>query len=188
MSFPELGPNLKRRASGFERLYAEHADSLFSFFAYRTGDRALADDLLADTFERVLRCGRTFDPSRGSEKTWLYAIARNLLRDHVRRRLAEVRAIENFACSSPGERSNDATVTVEARESLGCALAALSAAEREAVSLRFGGDLKLREIAQVTQEPTTTVESRIYRALEKLRDFLDRSPEEEYTPARRAAR
>ena len=68
----------------FDRLYAEHAESLLSFLALRTGDRALAEDVFADTFERVLRKRGTFDRRRGSEKAWLYTIALNLLRDHFR--------------------------------------------------------------------------------------------------------
>ena len=62
------------RQHDFERLYAEHAAPLLAFLDYRTGDRALAEDLLADTFERVLRSRRPFDPRRGSEKAWLYTI------------------------------------------------------------------------------------------------------------------
>ena len=43
------------RQDQFERLYAEHAQPLFAFLTYRTGDRVQAEDLLADTFERALR-------------------------------------------------------------------------------------------------------------------------------------
>src|SRR3954463_8674008 len=82
------------REMDFERLYETHAQALFAFLAYRTGDRALAEDLLADTFERVLRARRRFDPRKGSEKAWLYAIAMNLVRDHHRRQGAESRALE----------------------------------------------------------------------------------------------
>ena len=51
------------RDDEFERLYAAEAAGLFSFLAYRTGDRALAEDLLADAFERALRArgGRQVD-------------------------------------------------------------------------------------------------------------------------------
>ena len=42
------------RDEEFERLYAAEAQGLFGFLVYRTGDRALAEDLLADTFERAL--------------------------------------------------------------------------------------------------------------------------------------
>src|SRR3954452_15455517 len=78
------------RDEDFERLYAAEAAGLFSFLAYRTGDRALAEDLLADAFERALRS--RYDRRRGSRRTWLYAIALNALRDHLRRAAAEGRA------------------------------------------------------------------------------------------------
>ena len=77
-----------------EALWRDQAQGLFAFLAYRTGDRALAEDLLADAFERALRSRVKFDRRRGSEKTWLYAIALNLLRDHARRTAAEGRALE----------------------------------------------------------------------------------------------
>ncbi len=51
-------------------------------------------------------------------------------------------------------------------------LATFSGPEREAVSLRYGAELTLPEIAKLTGEPLTTVESRVRRALEKLRDAL----------------
>src|SRR6476620_12317984 len=82
------------RDEAFERLYAEHAQALYGFLSYRTGERLLAEDLLADTFERALRGRRRFDRRKASEKTWLYTIALNCLRDHVRRRGAESRALE----------------------------------------------------------------------------------------------
>ena len=77
------------RDDAFERLYGEHAQALYGFLSYRTGDRVLAEDLLADTFERALRAHKRFDPRKASEKTWLYAIALNCLRDHARRRVRD---------------------------------------------------------------------------------------------------
>jgi RNA polymerase sigma factor (sigma-70 family) len=157
------------RHQDFERLYAAHASQLLAFLVYRTGDRALAEDLLADTFERVLRGRGRFDPRRGGEKTWLYAIALNCLRDHARRRSAEQRALEG---SAPGADETVATDAVLERDVVHRSLGALSADERLAVALRFGADLTMPEIAKLTGEPLTTVEGRIYRALGKLRAEL----------------
>ena len=78
----------------FEALYEEHARSLYGFLAYRTGNPALAEDLLADTFERALTARRPFDVRKGEAKTWLYSIALNLLRDSARRSATEQRALE----------------------------------------------------------------------------------------------
>jgi RNA polymerase sigma-70 factor (ECF subfamily) len=157
------------RDDQFERLYAAEAQGLFAFLAYRTGDRALAEDLLADAFERALRSRVRYDRRRGSEKTWLYAIALNLLRDHARRAAAEGRAYERVL-EGP---EPDPFAGVEARDELGRALALLSAEEREAIALRFGAELTVPEIAEALREPLTTVEGRVYRALRKLRAELD---------------
>ena len=156
------------RDEDFERLYNEHAEPLFGFLVYRTGDRALAEDVLADTFERVLRARRRFDPRKGSEKTWLYAIALNCLRDRARRSAAEGRALERLYPPEPGSPAG----AVEDRDQLGRALEVLSGEEREAIALRYGADLTVPEIARLTGERLTTVEGRVYRALRKLREEL----------------
>lgn len=160
------------RRADFDRVYADHAQAVFAFLAYRTGDRALAEDLLADTFEAALRASRRFDRRRGSERTWLTTIALNRLRDHARRRAAEARAYERV---STGTRSDGGEIDFELvadRDLVMRALAALSDEERECIALRFGVDLTLKEIAGVLDEPESTVEGRVYRALRKLRDEL----------------
>jgi RNA polymerase sigma-70 factor (ECF subfamily) len=150
----------------FERLYADEAQGLFAFLAYRTGNRVLAEDLLADAFERALRA--KYDKRRGSAKTWLYAIALNALRDHMRRVAAEGRA---YARVDSGE-SFDPFAGVEIRDEVQRGLAQLSPEEREAIALRFGASLTVPEMAAILGEPLTTLEGRVYRALRKLREAL----------------
>ena len=156
------------RDEDFERLYAAEAQGLFGFLAYRTGDRALAEDLLADTFERALRSRKRFDRRRGSAKTWLYTIALNLLRDHARRAAAADRALERTGpAASSGRRARRRRRAPRRRPARA---GASSPEEREAIALRFGAELTVPEIAEALGEPLTTVEGRVYRALRKLRD------------------
>ena len=161
------------RREGFERLYETHAQRLLAFLTYRTGDRQLAEDLLAETFERVLRSRKPFDPRRGSESTWLYTIALNCLRDHARRQAAEARALERVTPGAGGPSAPAAHDELERREMLARGLELLAPEEREAIALRFGADLTVPEIAKVTDEKLTTIEGRVYRALRKLRAALD---------------
>jgi RNA polymerase sigma-70 factor, ECF subfamily len=158
------------RDQDFERLYGDHAGPLFGFLVYRTGDRALAEDILADTFERVLRARRRFDPRKAGEKTWLYTIALNCLRDRGRRSAAEGRALERFEAGSG--TASPGLPALEERDELSRALEVLSGEEREAIALRYGSDMTVPEIAKVTGERLTTVEGRVYRALRKLRDEM----------------
>jgi len=160
------------RDTEFEALYEAEAPALFAFLAYRTGDRALAEDLLADAFERALRARRRYDRRRASAKTWLYAIALNVLRDHARRTAAEGRALARTG-AGPEEGPDPALAAVEHRDVVNRALEVLSAQEREAIALRYGAELTVPEIAKVLHEPLTTVEGRVYRALRKLGPHLE---------------
>jgi RNA polymerase sigma-70 factor (ECF subfamily) len=158
-----------------ERLYREHAERLYAFLAYSCGDAVQAEDLLADVFERALRNGGRFDPRRGSETTWLYAIAVNRLRDHGRRIAAERRAVDRLQVDAArgGAAAHDAVASALARrDELASAVACLSEEEREVVALRFGADLTLAQVAQAVQQPRSTVEARLYRALRKLHGEL----------------
>ncbi|MDQ3740114.1 MAG: sigma-70 family RNA polymerase sigma factor [Actinomycetota bacterium] len=160
------------REEDFERWYAEHAEPLLVFLTMRTGDRSLAEDLVGETFVRVLRSRTRFDRRKASVKTWIYTIALNCLRDHARRRGAESRALEqSHAMALPGVAAAWDDV-VSDRDALNRALATLSEEEREAITLRYGADLTVPEIAKVLGEPLQRVEGRVYRALRKLREEL----------------
>jgi RNA polymerase sigma factor (sigma-70 family) len=161
------------RTQDFERLYEEHAGPLFSFLAYRTGDVTLAEDLVADTFERVLTAKRPFNSLRASEKTWIYTIALNRLRDHARRGVVERSALEHMRASSDNGHQNGFE-SAELRQVVMAALNTVSEEEREALALRYGGDLSLKEIAQVIGKPRSTVEGRLYNGLKHVRAELER--------------
>jgi RNA polymerase sigma-70 factor, ECF subfamily len=155
----------------FERLYEEHAQPLFGFLVYRTGDRVEAEDVLGEAFLRALRGRKRFDRRRGSEKAWLYSIALNVLRDQVRRSAAESRALERVEAVAAVEGAGGIDV-VEDRDLVTRALDKLSAEEREAIALRYGGQLTVPEMAHALDLPLRTVESRVHRALRKLREDL----------------
>jgi RNA polymerase sigma-70 factor (ECF subfamily) len=160
-----------RAGDAFDRLYAEHAQPLYGFLVHRTGDPVLAEDLLASTFERALRGRAQFNRRRGSARTWLYTIALNLLRDHARRGKVEQRALQGAAVLAEHDSMGPHNDIPE-RLTLRDALASLSPDEREAIALRYGGDLTLAEVADVVGANRTAVEARIYRGLRKLRDLM----------------
>jgi RNA polymerase sigma factor (sigma-70 family) len=156
----------------FDQLYGNHAAPLLGFLILRTGDRALSEDLLAETFVRALSSRGRFDPRRGTEKAWLYAIALNLLRDHVRREAIAAQASEQLQVLEDRTGSFGEPVAIEDREAVRRALRVLSDEEREVIALRFTGDLTVPQIARVLSQRRTTVEGRLYGALRKLRAEL----------------
>lgn len=161
-----------------ERLFSEHSQALFGFLAYRVGDPTVAEDLLGDTFERAVRSSKRFDARKGSETTWIYTVALNCLRDHLRRTKSERRALER-AQEFDNVAQDDAFEQYQYRDLLFRGLATLDAGEREVLALRFGADLRLEDIAKVTGKRQSTVQGRLYAGLRKLREAL----EHEQTPS-----
>ena len=79
-------PGDLRTEAGIRHAWLAHGPELRAFAFRRLGDRGLAEDALQETFLRAWRKPTTSMPTRGSVRTWLYAIMRNLLVDMARAR------------------------------------------------------------------------------------------------------
>ena len=159
----------------FERLYEDHAADLLGYLVYRTGgDVTLAEDILADTFERVLTARRSFVRREASERTWLYTIAMNRLRDLARRSGAEARALEHVhALGRGGPRRRSGTRDRRAARSHPPSAPAVARRRAEKRSrCATAPTSRWREMAQVKGVRQTTMEGRVYRGLRRLRDEL----------------
>jgi len=62
----------------FAEAAEQHLDDVYGYLAWFTGDRGVAEELTAETFERALRLWHRFDPKRGSVRTWLCQLARTV--------------------------------------------------------------------------------------------------------------
>jgi RNA polymerase sigma-70 factor (ECF subfamily) len=160
-------------AEAFGRLYDEHVWTVYGFFGYRVRTRQEAEDLTHATFERALKAWRTFDERRGSFRTWLMVIAKNLLVDHYRRdRSALHRPLDDLASLEDASPQQGAPEPVGVSPELETALATLTDREREVIALRFGGDLTGVEVARTTGLSVDNVHQILSRALRKLREQL----------------
>jgi RNA polymerase sigma-70 factor (ECF subfamily) len=161
------------RDHDIERLFAEHSQRLYAFVAYRTGDASVAEEIVGDTFERVVRTRRRFDRGKGSEQTWIYTIALNLVTDHQRRSGVERRALDS-AGHDGHDDVGDPLARVADRDELSRALDRLEPDVREVLALRYGADLRLKDIAKLTGRPLSTVHERLHRGLRSLQAELER--------------
>jgi RNA polymerase sigma-70 factor (ECF subfamily) len=169
------------RESEFERLIRQHGSAVHAFLLYRTGDAELAEEALADCFERAYRAWDRFDPRRASAKTWLCTIALNRARDLARRAATERIALERLAeRERAATAAQDLVTEIDERTTLLRALSELPVDEREAIALTYGADLTARAAARLLGVPTTAVQGRVYRGLRRLRTSLgDPPPPEE---------
>ena len=143
-----------------------HLDDVYGYLVYLTGDRAVADDLTAATFERALVRWERFDPRRGSAKTWLCQLARTVALDHFR---AETRRVRRETAYAAGEEHHDTEPAVAALSpALERALRALNAADREVIALRVLLEFDAAETACLLGISTTASTTRLNRALARL--------------------
>jgi RNA polymerase sigma-70 factor (ECF subfamily) len=181
----DIAQALRRRDSEFiGRLVAQYHYRLLRYLFCWTARREAAEDLVQDTWLRVLEHAGRYDPRRRFEP-WLFSIARNLAIDHLRKRQAttaqhpmpgeddealDVAAPEIESPFAAAARSEDA-------KRIASALSALEPIYREALLLRFQEDLSLAEIAHVIGAPLSTVSSRIRRGLSMLHAPLGEGPD-----------
>jgi RNA polymerase sigma-70 factor (ECF subfamily) len=145
----------------------QHLDEVYAYLAYLTGDRAAAEDLSAETFEKAFRLWRRFDPARGSVRVWLCQIARTTALDWLRAERRR-RARENVYALREVVTPVEPVFGEGLAPGLERALAALSPGEREVIALRVLLELEGRTAARVLGISETACSTRLSRALAKL--------------------
>jgi RNA polymerase sigma-70 factor, ECF subfamily len=161
---------LPRTERSFAAAAEAHLDDVYGYLLYLTGDRALAEDLTGETFERAFRRWRRFDPRRGAAKTWLCQVARSAALDHFR---AERRRRRREEIASGLESEAAEPVFGEGLSpALEAALRRLTAGEREVIALRILLDLDDEAAARLLGISKTACSTRLSRALGKLETFM----------------
>ncbi|GAA4906704.1 RNA polymerase sigma-70 factor (ECF subfamily) [Actinomycetospora succinea] len=162
---------------GFAQLVRTHQAVAYAVALRTTGQRADAEDLVAESFLRAYRALRGYDTTRLRElqpRAWLLTIVvntrRNQVRDAARRPRADGGELPERAST---ERSvEDRAQDGETSDELAAQLARLSEAQRTAVVLRHVVDLPIDEVAEVLGCPPGTAKSHVSRGLSRLRDLM----------------
>lgn len=170
--------------SAFATLVDRHQAALFTFVLRFVRTAPASEDILQETFLRVVQNAADYK-HEARFSTWLYAIARNLCIDHLRK--ASLRNHDSFDPPradnepSPADRLADphhassperSALSHELRDHLTQAVEALPDDQREVFLLREVANLPFKEIAQLTGTPENTVKSRMRYALERLQEAL----------------
>jgi RNA polymerase sigma-70 factor (ECF subfamily) len=155
----------------FEALYRSARDDVFAYVATLLRDRAAAEDVTAAAFERAYRKQRTYKPERGSERAWLFGIARNAALDELRRRKRSAALVADPA-DTGATAPEDAVETALRRAAVRVALAGIDPRERELVALKFHAGLDNAEIAAVLGVSVSNAGTQLHRAMTKLREAV----------------
>lgn len=150
----------------FVHLYQHELERILNYVRLRLGPNE-AEDVTADIFARIWTHRHDYDPRRGQPETWLWAIARNATRDHLRRRRPAPMALAPDIAGSGDPATEIGRQEEWARTEK--ALSALAAQDREIIALRFGAQMTNRAIAALLNIGEANVAQRLRRALRKMR-------------------
>lgn len=169
----------QRDAAALEQLYDRHGAASYGLARRIVADDQLAHDVVQEVFLAIWRGAATYDGSRGSLSTWLFALTHHKAVDAVRRaqRHSGRRAPEEALLTEPDtapaveEQAIDAVNAHRVRNALG----ELPEAQRQALELAYFGGYSQSEIAHLTGTPLGTVKTRTLAALRRLRVVLAES-------------
>ncbi len=163
--------------SEFSIVFDRYFETVYKYVARRIGIDA-AGDLTSEVFVRAFEARERYDVARPNCRPWLYGIASNLVRDHLRRRRRRSRAYLRAAFQE--EADGESTIAdAESRASaalmapqINAALGKLNDFDREVLLLYALGELSYDEIAVALSIPIGTVRSRLARARRRMQELV----------------
>jgi RNA polymerase sigma-70 factor (ECF subfamily) len=151
----------------FREAYERNKDLLFRFARRMTGSNETAEDIVQECFLRLWRDSTAYDPARGSLRSFLLGVTRNLTVKRISRERMFDELDESVAVCGPID-----PVSRERGEVIAKAVGALPPLQREAVILAEYEDMSLEEIANATGADLAAVKSRLHRGRQNLRRML----------------
>jgi RNA polymerase sigma-70 factor (ECF subfamily) len=157
-------------------LYQRYGTLAYTLAVRILGDPGRAEDVVQDAFMRVWTHAASFDPDRGSLRTWLLTTVRHRAIDYLRGRPGKARHELELTPEVPAHGAGsdpwrDVAESLE-RQAVRQALASLPPDQRQVVELAYFGGYTQREIAEIVSVPLGTIKGRTRLALEKLASYL----------------
>jgi RNA polymerase sigma-70 factor, ECF subfamily len=152
----------------FESLYRRAFPRVYAYVAALLRDRAAAEDVTAQAFERAYRKRRSYRSRRGTPEAWLFGIARNAALDELRRRKRSAgfeADTEDLGAAALDEQAELARRRLLVRT----ALVSLDGHERDLIALKFAGGLSNAEIGRILGMSESNAGTRLHRTMTKLR-------------------
>ena len=155
-------------SAAFEELYGLYQKPLVNYLFRLCFNRALSEDLLQETFLRIWKAAGTYEPT-AKVSTWVFRIAHNLfLNEAARRRETALEGADNETRADPASDLGRREIQSAVKK----AIEALPEGERECLLLSEYNGFKYAEISEILGIPVGTVKSRMFSAMQRLKEML----------------
>jgi RNA polymerase sigma-70 factor (ECF subfamily) len=155
-------------------LYTRYHQAIYRYLYYRTGDPHIAEDLTSEVFLKMVQALPRYRIQSVPFQAWLFQIARNLAIDYYRRSSARPTTSLD---ESQVSQTPDIDSTIDFRltsASLSDCLSRIGEVQRDVLLLRFIDDLSIADTASILHKTEDSIKGLQRRALEALRNLLDR--------------
>ncbi|WP_168123856.1 RNA polymerase sigma factor [Paenibacillus sp. HB172176] len=165
-------------SSALEQLYDQYEMPLYSFVMRMVKDAMLAEEIIQELFLRIWNHAERYDGESGKFTTWMFAIARNIAIDQLRKRKS--RMPEPYADESQlaavADEKQDIETEVEMNwygNEMKKAIQELNEDQQDVVEMIYYQGYTQQEVSRLRDIPLGTVKSRVRLALRQLRKRLD---------------
>ena len=160
--------------------YDEYAPAIYRYACRLTGHRETAEEIVSETFHRLLVSLKNGGGPEQNLSAWLYRVAHNLVVDRWRHQPAqeEVPLTEILGVSTV-DRNLERVAQQQEVEDVRCALKLLTPLQRQVIVLRYLEGMSIREVATVVERDANAVKAVQHRAVNSLKRLLKENDENE---------
>lgn len=175
-----IGEILDGNEAAMEVLVNRYYKMIFSYIYRNTGQYHTSYDLTQEVFIKMMKSINKFNMEIGSYKNWIFKIAVNTIKDYFKgnnyREFRETIELQEDKSDDGGNVVEIISRMAKAEE-IKNAIMLLPDFQREVVILRFYHDMKIKDIAKITDTFESTVKSRLKQGMDKLRNILKEGEE-----------
>lgn len=183
MDLTSLRNNMKKeetlddvKVRDFVYIFETYYKRIYNYIYYRVCCHHSSEDLTSKVFEKIMLKINSYSEEKSSFEVWMFAIARNTINDHFRdvkkRKIVSIDGI--LELESNKKTPEESIITSETNEEILKALRVLDERDRQIVDLKFGGELKNKEIAEILGITESNVGVIIYRSMKRLKREIER--------------
>ena len=168
----QLVERAKVDADAFGELYDHYFGQIYRFVYSRLREQNTAEDVTSEVFFKALRAIHRYKPSGHPFSAWLYQISVNAIADHYRSRRPESDIDDAIGVAAPGRSLDEHVAQRDEAARVWAAVESLPAAQRTALTLKLGEDLKLAQIGEIMGKSEGAIKLLIHRGMIGVRHKL----------------
>ena len=159
----------------FDDLFAQYFDKVYQFFFFRLRNETEAEDLAAETFEKIYKNLDQYQDRGYKISAWIFTIARNTLNDYFRKHKVRIESIDDLVPSKEPAKEFDLAKLDSnmLTERLWKAIQTLPRKQQELWALKLADDLPHKEIARIMNTSEVNINVMLHRSIKLLKQQLD---------------